>query len=58
MASFDLHQCGPSKAILEMKRVSRGTARIGYMRHIEVPFAGFAFQCGPAFTFPGTGQLG
>jgi len=37
--------------------LARGDAR-GYIAHVEIPFAGYARQRGPAFSLPGTGSIG
>jgi hypothetical protein len=37
--------------------LARGDAR-GYIAHVEIPFAGYALQRGPAFSLPGTGSIG
>jgi hypothetical protein len=36
--------------------LARGDAR-GYIAHVEIPFAGYALQRGPAFSLPGTGSI-
>jgi hypothetical protein len=33
-------------------------SRLGYFRHVQFPFAGYAQQRGPAFSLLGTGQIG